>query len=111
MAPLAFHGSKCRLAVVTTAAEFPLIDSVHIHVRSTLFELKDGGMTVSALEHGSMELMAEDRGSLSFRLVLKLLLERRHFVAFYTGCSCKSLFAVMTTAAGLTPVHHVHGNF
>jgi len=85
MASLAFHGTERSLTVMTTTAEFALIDVVHLYAGAAFFELEDRGMAVIAPEHGCMELVAEDRRLLIAGRVRELFLECGHLMAFYTA--------------------------
>ena len=107
---LAFHGAKRRLTIMTTAAEFALVNIIHFHSGTTLFELKDGGMAAIAFQHRCMELVAEDSRGLPAGRIREFLLKSGHLMALCAVCRGKGLLAVVTASAGVAPIHKVHGN-
>ena len=99
MASLAFHRAERRLAVMTTAAEFTLVNIIHLHSRAALFELKDSGVAAIAFQHRCMELVAEDRRGLAAGRIREFLFKRGHLMAFCAVRRGKSLLAVVTASA------------
>ena len=84
---------------MTTAAEFALVDIIHLHSRAAFFEFENSGVAVLAFKHGSMELVAEDSRALAAGRIRELLLKSGHLVALCAVCRGKCLLAVMAAPA------------
>ena len=109
MAFLAFHRAERRLTVMTTAAEFALVNIIHLHSRAALFELKDSGMAVLAFQHRCMEFVAEDSRGLAAGRIREFLFKSGHLMALCAVCRGKGLLAVVTASTGIALIHKVHG--
>jgi hypothetical protein len=109
VAPLTFGNRERRLAVVAAAAEFVLIERIHLHARPAFFVFEDGGMAAAAFEHRSMDLMAEDGGGHVPRGVTEILLhDCRHFMALGAVFGGECRLSVMAFSAEVATIHGIH---
>jgi hypothetical protein len=109
MAFLAFHRAERRLTVMTTAAEFALVNIIHLHSRSALFELKDSGVAVLAFQHRCVEFVTEDSRGLAAGRIREFLLKSGHLMALCAVCRGEGPLSVVTVSTGIALIHKVHG--